>query len=188
MTIKAAKQAAKRALSQKRYIHTLNVQNMAVQLAKRYHADVEKAALAALLHDIAKECERDKLLQIFKDNAIIAGKAAEKPQCVWHGIAASILARTKYGIEDKEILDAIACHSTGRADMTKMDKIIYMADMVSEERSYPEAVPLRAQVLKDLDRGLLDALSTSIRWLREENRPVDEDTLAAYDSLRKQLF
>ncbi|MEG0178825.1 MAG: bis(5'-nucleosyl)-tetraphosphatase (symmetrical) YqeK [Oscillospiraceae bacterium] len=188
MTTKAAKQAAKRELSDKRFTHTVNVEKLARQLAKLYGEDEEKAALAALLHDIAKELPRDKTLQIFKDNAIIANKAAEKPQCVWHGIAAAILAKTKYNVDDELVLNAIAYHSTGRANMTTLDKIIYMADMTSDDRTYPEAVTLREKALKDLDAGMIAALDTSIRWLREESKPVDEDTLCAYESLVQQYY
>ena len=78
--------------------------------------DKKKAALAALLHDIAKELPRDRLLQIFTENAIIAGNAAQRPAPVWHGAAAAILAQTQYGVDDGEILSAIRCHRKDRHD------------------------------------------------------------------------
>ena len=79
ISVDEAKRLAKKNLSPKRYEHTCNVRKLAVKLAKAHGADEKKAALAALLHDIAKELPRDRLLQIFTENAIIAGNAAQRP-------------------------------------------------------------------------------------------------------------
>lgn len=98
MTLEEAKALVKSRLSEKRYRHTMNVKKMAVKLAVRYGADPEKAALAAILHDSAKELPREEMLQIFADNDIIAKNAAERPAPVWHGIAAAILCRTQWEI------------------------------------------------------------------------------------------
>ena len=183
-----AKRLAKRNLSEKRYAHTMNVRKLAVQLAEKNGVSTEKASLAAILHDIAKELPRGELLQIFADNAIIAKDAASRPAPVWHGLAAAILAQVRYGVEDEEILSAIACHTTGRAGMTKLDKIIYIADMASEERTYPEAVKLRQDALENLDRAVVEGLGMSIAWLKAENKPVDSATLDAYAAERKQFY
>lgn len=110
---------------------------MAVKLARRWGTDPEKAAMAAILHDSAKELPKQELLQIFADNAIIAENAPARPSPVWHGIAAAILAETQWGITDPEILSAIRCHTTGKPGMSKLDKIIYLADMTSAERDWP---------------------------------------------------
>lgn len=85
MTVDEAKALVKSRLSEKRYKHTINVKKMAVKLAKRYGADEEKAALAALLHDSAKELPKAEMLQIFADNAIIAKNAAKRPAPVCMG-------------------------------------------------------------------------------------------------------
>ena len=129
-----ARKLVKSRLGEKRWTHTKNVKKMAVKLAKRWGADPEKAAMAAILHDSAKELPKQELLQIFADNAIIAENAPARPSPVWHGIAAAILAQTQWGITDPEILSAIRCHTTGKADMSLLDKIIYLADMTSAER------------------------------------------------------
>ncbi len=174
ISVDEAKRLAKKNLSPKRYEHTCNVRKLAVKLAKAHGADEKKAALAALLHDIAKELPRDRLLQIFTENAIIAGNAAQRPAPVWHGAAAAILAQTQYGVDDGEILSAIRCHTTGRPGMTKLDKIIYLADMASYERTYPEAEQLRRHALADLDRTAIEGLGLSIAWLKAGGKPVDE--------------
>ena len=188
ITVDAAKALAKRTLSARRCEHTLNVRRLAVNLAKKYHADVEKAAIAALLHDIAKEMPKDRMLQLFSENDIIAGNITQRVFPVWHGHAAAILARTQYGVDDEEILSAIRCHTTGRADMTLLDKIIFLADMASEERAYPEAEYLRRRAMEDLDRAVLEGLGMSIAWNKRDGKTLDPETLDAYASLRAQVL
>ena len=188
ITIEAAKALARRTLSQRRYEHTLNVRRLAVRLAKIHHVDVEKAALAALLHDIAKEMPKDQMLQLFLENAIIAGNIAQRPFPLWHGHAAAIVARTLYGVEDEEVLSAIRCHTTGRVGMTLLDKIIYIADMASEERAYPEAEQLRSRAAQDLDAAVLEGMGMTIAWNKQQGKTVDSETLDAYADLRAQFL
>ena len=167
MTCEEAKKIVKPRLSEKRWTHTKNVKKMAVKLAKQWGADPEKAAVAAILHDSAKEMPKAELLQIFADNAIIAENAPARPSPVWHGIAAAILAETQWGVTDPEILSAIRCHTTGKLNMTKLDKIIYLADMTSAERDWPGVEDLRKLEMQDLDRALCDALKRSIDFVEE---------------------
>lgn len=188
ITLDEAKRLAKRTLSARRYEHTMNVKKLAVELARRNGVDEKKAALAALLHDIAKELPRDRLLQIITGNDIITNHAAQRAPAVWHGGAAAVLARDEYGVEDEEVLSAIANHTTGKPGMTKLDKIIYMADMASYERSYPEAEQLRRDVLADLERGTIEGLGMSIGWLKQQGKPVDSQSLEAYAELRGQYY
>ena len=187
MTCKQAKALVKSRLSDKRYRHTINVQKMAVALAERWGADPEKAELAALLHDSAKELPKAELLQIFADNAIIADNAARRPAPIWHGIAAAILCQTQWGVTDPEILSAIRCHTTGKPGMGKLDKILYLADMTSAERPYPGVEALRKLEFEDLDRALCAALEQSIRFVAESGKPVDPESRAALDDARRQL-
>lgn len=188
ISVQEAKRLAKKNLSEKRYEHTNNVKKLAVELARRNGVDEEKAALAAYLHDIAKELPKDRLLQILRENDIMSDNALQRAPAVWHGIVAAILAKNEYGVEDEEILSAIRCHTTGKLDMTKLDKIIYMADMASYERNYPEAASLRAHVLEDLDRGTIEGLGMSIAWLKAGGKNVDEYSLAAYAQQRQQYY
>lgn len=188
ISIAEAKRLAKRTLSEKRYTHTRNVQKLAVELAKRHGADADKAALAALLHDIMKEAPRERQLQLCEENDIIAGNVAQRPFPVWHGVAAAVYAKQFCGVEDEEILSAIACHTTGRAGMSLLDKIIYLADVASEERAYPEAQELRREAMTDLDKALVAGLGMSIAWLKKDGRPVDDATLDAYAYERKMYY
>ena len=182
-----AKKLVKARLSEKRWTHTKNVKKMAVKLAKRWGADPEKAAMVAILHDSAKELPKSELLQIFADNAIIAENAPARPSPVWHGIAAAILAQTQWGVSDPEILSAIRCHTTGKPDMSKLDKIIYLADMTSAERDWPGVEELRALQMENLDRALCDALKRSIDFVEEKGGALDPESVAAYEYAKAHL-
>lgn len=187
MKYEQAKKLVKKNLSEKRYTHTKNVKKMAVKLAKRWGADPEKAALAAILHDAAKELPKDRQLQIFAENAIIAENAPMRPTSVWHGIAAAILCETEWGVHDPEVLSAIRCHTTGKPGMSLLDKIIYMADMTSAERDYPGVEALREEEFEDLDMALLHALKRTIDFVKEKGGRLDDQSVAAYEDLCAQL-
>lgn len=186
MDYTAAKKLVKSRLSEKRWTHTKNVKKMAVKLAKRWGADPEKAALAALLHDTAKELPREEMLQILKDNAIMAENAQNRPSPVWHGICAAILAQTQWGVEDEEVLSAIRCHTTGKPGMSLLDEIVFLADMTSAERDYPEVDYLRKLEKEDIHRAMREALEMNLHWLEESGKPVDEETRAALEDLRQR--
>lgn len=187
MKYEQAKKLVKKNLSEKRYTHTKNVKKMAVKLAKRWGADPEKAALAAILHDAAKELPKDRQLQIFAENAIIAENAPMRPTSVWHGIAAAILCETEWGVHDPEVLSAIRCHTTGKPGMSLLDKIVYMADMTSAERDYPGVEALREEEFEDLDMALLHALKRTIDFVKEKGGRLDDQSVAAYEDLCAQL-
>ena len=187
MKYEQAKKLVRKNLSEKRYTHTKNVKKMAVKLAKRWGADPEKAALAAILHDAAKELPKDRQLQIFAENAIIAENAPMRPTSVWHGIAAAILCETEWDVHDPEVLSAIRCHTTGKPGMSLLDKIIYMADMTSAERDYPGVEALREEEFEDLDMALLHALKRTIDFVKEKGGRLDDQSVAAYEDLCAQL-
>ncbi len=158
MNLKQAKELVRSRLSDKRYEHTINVKKMAVKLAKHYGADEEQAALAALLHDAAKEISKDEMCAIMQAHPEYAEGGEARPTPVWHGVCASILARTEWGVTDEAVLSAIACHTAGKPGMTQLDKILYLADMTSAERDWPGVEKLRKLELKDLDAAMLAAL------------------------------
>ena len=187
MTTEEAKRLVKPRLSARRWTHTKNVKKMAVRLAQRWGADPEKAAVAAYLHDSAKELPRAELLQIFADNAIMAKNAEQRPFPVWHGIAAAILCMTRWGVADPEILSAIECHTTGKVNMSLLDKVLYMADATSAERDYPGVEQLRREQLQDLDLATLHCMEQSIAVVRDKGGELDPETVAACEDLRRRI-
>ena len=187
MNLKQAKEFVRGRLSDKRYEHTINVKKMAVKLAKRYGADKEKAALAAILHDSAKEISKDEMREIMRQYPQYAEGGENRPTPVWHGICASILARTRWGVEDEAILSAIACHTAGKPGMSKLDKIVYLADMTSAERDWPGVNKLRKLELKDLDAAMLAALKQTNDFVLSQGKPLDPVSKAAYDDIKARV-
>ena len=183
MNQKQAKELVRSRLSDKRYEHTLNVKKMAVKLAKRYGVDEDKAALAALLHDSAKEISKDEMRELMRQYPQYAEGGEERPAPVWHGICAAILARTQWGVEDEAILSAIACHTAGKAGMSKLDKVVYLADMTSKERDWPGVGKLRKLEMKDLDAAMLAALKQTNEFVLSHGKPLDPQSAAAYEDI-----
>ena len=187
MNQKQAKELVCSRLSDKRYEHTLNVRKMAVKLAKRHDADEDRAALAALLHDAAKEISKDEMRAIMKAHPEYAEGGEERPTPVWHGICAAILARTEWGVKDEAVLSAIACHTAGKPGMSKLDKILYLADMSSAERDWPGVNKLRKLERKDLDAAMLMALKQTNDFVLSQGKPLDPMSKAAYDDIQAQV-
>jgi len=136
---------------------------------------------------LPKNCQNQSCCRIFADNAIITENAPARPSPVWHGIAAAILAETQWGVTDPEILSAIRCHTTGKPNMSKLDKIIYLADMSSAERDWPGVDDLRKLEMQDLDRALCDALKRSIDFVEEKGGTLDPESVAAYEYAKEHL-
>ena len=183
MELKQAKELVRSRLSDKRYEHTINVKKMAVKLAKHYGTDPEQAALAALLHDAAKELPKDEMRAIMQAYPEYAQGGEARPTPVWHGICAAILARTEWGVTDEAVLSAIACHTAGKAGMTQLDKILYLADMTSAERDWPGVEKLRKLELKDLDAAMLAALKQTNDFVLSQGKPLDPMSKAAYEDI-----
>ena len=179
MTYQQAEDMVRRTLSPKRFQHTMNVKKLAVRMAQHYGVDTEKAALAAILHDSAKELPRTELLQIMQDNAIIKKGTQNRPEPVWHGICAAILAKTQWNVQDEEILAAIACHTTGKENMSKLDKILFLADMTSAERDYPGVEELRSLEMQNLDKAMIQALKMTISFVEQKNAIADPESAKA---------
>ena len=187
MDLKQAKELVRSRLSDKRYEHTINVKKMAVKLAKQYGVDEEKAALAALLHDSAKELGKDEMRAIMQAHPELAEGGESRPAPVWHGICAAILARTEWGVEDEAVLSAIACHTAGKPGMSKLDKIVYLADMSSAERDWPGVNRLRKLERKDLDAAMLMALKQTNDFVLSQGKPLDPMSQAAYDEIKARV-
>ncbi len=177
---------AKITLGASRYAHTLAVKKLAVKLAKHYGANVDKVITAALLHDIAKEMPKENMLQYGTRYDIIS-KWTKKPESIWHAHAGAEYAKETLGILDDEILDAIRYHTSARAAMTLLDTVIYVADMLSEDRVFPEADGLRALAFVDLNKCLLESLKLNVSWMKKDGKPIDEGSFEAIEFLERTL-
>lgn len=169
-------------LSEKRFVHSLGVAKSAVELADRYGADREKAYTAGILHDIMKDTDGRKQLQIIEDSGIMFGSLDRAEPKLWHAKAGAAYVRHALG-EDEEIVRAIACHTTAKGGMTLLEKVLFLADFISEDRDYDGVEQMRKATLRSMEEGLDIALSFSIVDLVERRKAVHPDTLDAYNEL-----
>ncbi len=177
-----------KALEPKRYEHTLGVTYTAAALAMRYDEDLNKAQIAGLLHDCAKNLSNEKRVHICEKHHIKISPAEEKNPFLLHAKVGSFLARKDYGIEDPEILDAITWHTTGRPGMTKLDKIIYIADYIEPGRCQaPNLEEVRRLAFVDLDACLYRILKDSLDYLNTTGMEIDPSTQKTFDYYNEAL-
>ena len=150
-------------LKESRLVHTQGVALEALALARRYGGDEEKAELCALFHDSRRD----------------AGDLE-------HGRLAAELMKREYGIADEDMLNAVIWHTTGRADMSLLEKVIYLADAIEPSRSYPGVEELRRLAYQDLDGACLMAMENSIRYVQERGLALDGNTVKAREFLKKR--
>jgi len=181
-----AKLAAKLLLDEKRYIHTLNVEKLAAELGTIHSLDVEKLRVAALLHDVMKNAPYDILLHRAGQSGII-NRIEDKPRQTLHGFAAADYAEKELGIEDKDILWAVRSHTCGRKGMQDMEKVIYLADMLCEERKFESKEYLLSIAKQNLNAAMLAALQCSIEWIKSKGNIIDTDSLSALEYFEKLL-
>ena len=170
-------------LKPKRFQHSLNVAQSAVELAQRFGADEDKAYIAGLLHDITKNDSNEKQLQILREHDILLSEVEENNPKLWHAMSGSFFVQDTFGITDPEIIGAIRYHTTGKAGMTLLEKVIYIADYISAERDYHDVEVMRRLSRISLEQASLYALRFSLCSLSEKQKPIHEDSLAYYNEL-----
>lgn len=179
LSIEEIKAYLKTNLMEKRYTHILGVADTAKKLAKLNGISEEKAEIAGLAHDVAKNLKVDTMKEIMEKNNIILSEVEQNNANLWHSIIADIVAKDKLGIEDEEILDAVRWHTTGKEDMSTLTKIIYIADMIEPSRKFEGVEDIRKLTFEDLDRGVYYGLTCSIEFLLTRNLLIDENTMKA---------
>ena len=183
MSVAEYKKIIKSMMSENRYNHCVNVSKEAVKLAKRYGGDEEKAAVAGILHDITKEMPKEEQLQIMLDSGIILDDIQKNAPKLWHGISGSVYIKKHFGIEDEDILNAICYHTTGRAGMSLLEKIIFVADFTSEERTYKGVATMRKKSRKSLEDAMLYGFKFTFSDLSSRELAIHPDELACYNQI-----
>lgn len=166
-----------------RLYHSINVAKEAKKLALHYGADAEKAYTAGLLHDIMKNTPETELLNFFRENDIILTRTERVSRKTWHAIAGEAYCRLVLSVADSEILSAIRWHTTARAGMTLLDKVIFIADFISADREYNGVERMREKAYVSLESAMLEGLQFTLAELVENGWAVHEDSLAAYNEL-----
>ncbi len=176
-------------LDANRFEHTEGVMYTAAALAMRYGEDLEKAQVAGLLHDCAKCIPDAKKIKICLKNKITMTDAEQKSPFLLHAKVGAYIARQKYGVEDPEILSAIACHTTGKPAMSQLDKIIFIADYIEPMRSKaPNLADVRKLAFEDIDLALFKILSDTLAYLRNSPKHIDSMTMMAYEYYKEQVL
>lgn len=167
-----------------RYIHSLGVADSARELAKIYGADEEKVYLAGLLHDIAKNMPKDEQLSLMEKGGIALNSAEKNNPALWHAMAGECYLRLHMGITDPEILGSVRYHTTGKAGMTLLEKIIYVADYISAERNYPDVDVMRDLSLNhSLEKASLYSLIYTLNKQTKLQGIIHPDSVEFYNEL-----
>ena len=176
-------------LKPKRFQHTLGVAKTAKEMAEIFHVNPNKAYLAGMLHDCAKNLSDGELLKICNENNIVITDYERESPYLLHGKAGAYLAETRYGITDEEVLSAIIWHTTGKENMSDLEKIIFSADYIEPGRDkQPNLESLRKLAKTDLNLLVYNILKDTLEYLENsKNKSIDENTLNAYKFYKKMI-
>ena len=188
------RESVREGMSEKRFRHTAAVEKMAARLGELYAPDkIDILRAAALLHDITKEYSSEKQLQICREFGIIISKQDILTPKTFHAKTAAALIPTRYPeFAEPEVISAVRWHTTGRADMSLLEKIVYLADYIDESRTFPDCVALRnlfwdavpekmspEEREAHLDQVLIRSFDMTLAGLIEDGAPVSDDTFSA---------
>ncbi len=179
MTVWGMKRRLRRALNQKRYRHSIGVEKEAVKLARIYGADIRKARIAGLLHDCAKGFKDAGAIEAAKEYALKPDDYQMQAPKLLHAPLGAKVAALEYGVNDPEILSAIQFHTTGKENMTLLEKIIYIADMVEAGRDFPGVEALREMAETDLDSALTASIRQCVEHVKSKGSVLHPDSLKA---------
>ncbi|MCF2667008.1 MULTISPECIES: bis(5'-nucleosyl)-tetraphosphatase (symmetrical) YqeK [Lachnospiraceae] len=175
-------------LDTERYEHTLGVMYTAASMAMRYDEDVEKALLAGLLHDCAKCISGENKIKLCNKYHLSVSEVEKKNPSLLHAKLGAFLAAKKYHIKDKDVINAIASHTTGCPNMTLLDKIIYIADYIEPGRKeLPNMAEVRKLAFTDINECLYRILEDSLVYLNSKNISVDPMTEKTYLYYKNKL-
>lgn len=164
----------------KRFKHVLGVEQAALSLAKKYQGPVEKASIAALTHDYAKERSDEEFVTMIK-NKKLDPELLHWGNPIWHGVVGAYFVKDELGINDPEILQAITLHTTGAKDMTLLDKIIYVADYIESGRDFPGVDEARKLANENLDAAVAFEAKHTLVHLIEQDAAVYPKSLETYN-------
>lgn len=172
-------------IGEKRLNHSLRVMNEAKKLSKIYGEDEEKASMAGLLHDCARYSDKSYLLKKAEDFDIILNNIYTKNANLLHAPLGEKVAKEEYCIRDKDVLNAIKYHTTGRENMSKLEKIVYLADYIEPNRDFEGIEEIRNLCFKekDLDLALVKSIDNTIIYILNNKQIIHEDTIKARNFL-----
>lgn len=174
-------------LTPQRLYHSICVAEQAKHLAEIFGGDTEKAYTAGLVHDIMRYEPPEKMIELIIGDGQVLTESEKKITVTLHAVAGEVYLRKNLKVTDGEILLSVRYHTTGKEDMTLLEKIIYAADLTSADREYPDVDEVRALAEKDLDRTVLRGLSFTIEDNARKCRPIHIDTVKAFNYLAERI-
>ncbi|MGL6120880.1 MAG: bis(5'-nucleosyl)-tetraphosphatase (symmetrical) YqeK [Fusobacteriaceae bacterium] len=176
----------KNMLSEKRYNHSISVMKTAVKIAEKYEVDEEKIKIAALLHDVLKECKLEMLKEMCEDSNFKELSGTSEDDAIIHGFAGAVYVEKFFKVKDIEILNSIKYHTIGRRNMSLLEKIIYLADAVEPNRDYPGVKKIREILEKDIDLAIIYEIDKKIEYLIEKRKIIHLNTIDTRNWLLKK--
>jgi predicted HD superfamily hydrolase involved in NAD metabolism len=181
----------KKHMNAKRYRHTIGVCYTAVSLAMRYGVDLQQAAVAGLLHDCAKCLEEKEILQECDKYKIAYNETEQRQPYLLHAKLGAFYAHKKYKVSDEAVCSAIRYHTTGRADMSLLEKIIFTADYIEPYRKMLPVLPkIREMAFLDLDEAVYLILQATLDYLsqgeKQSQKEIEPHTMEAYEFYKQK--
>lgn len=183
MKIEEMKQLLEASLAPKRYKHSLNVYKTALKLAESHKLPEEKIAVSALLHDCGREVPTKESVAKAEELGLPVDEVERHQPILLHAKLGVYYAKEKYGVTDKEILDGILYHTTGKDHMSALAKVVFLADMVEPGRDFPGVDDLRKLAHKDLDKAMLKAYSNTLDYLLAGGQLIHPHCIDGYNEL-----
>lgn len=173
-------------MSEKRFNHVLGVEKAAINLAELYKCDKEKAGLAGLIHDYAKELPDQDFIDLI-DKYQLDPELKKWGNNVWHGLVGIYKIQEDLGITDPEILRSIEIHTVGASEMTLLDKIVYVADYIEHNRNFPLVQEARVIAQQNLDKAVAFETVHTVEHLAYQALPIFPQTFETYNAFYKYL-
>lgn len=174
-------EALRERLTEKRFLHSLNVADSAKELALIYGCDPEKAYTVGLIHDWCKDDAPGLQLSYMLSNSLAMTELEINEPKLYHAMCGSLYARKELGITDEDMLNAIRYHTTGRKNMSILEKVVFIADFISAERDYNGVDVMREKAKRSLEEAIVEGLGFTITDLIERARIIHPDTVDAYN-------
>jgi predicted HD superfamily hydrolase involved in NAD metabolism len=166
-----------------RYRHVLGVARMGERLARRYGVSRRKVRIAAMIHDIARAWSAQALLEFMAARGLTVSAEERRAPVLLHARIGAHLAREQFGVDDPEVLAAIAHHTIAQPGMSDVEKILYIADTIEPSRTFPGRAALEAAAFRSLDEGMLVCIKSSLEHLENSHVSAAAPTLALYEDL-----
>lgn len=183
MDIEKIKIKLENVITPQRFIHSLNVMHTAVKLASFYCEDKDKIRIAGLIHDCARDIPDEQILNLCETYEVETDPIYRRQPKLLHGPLGSVLARTEFDIKDETVLHAIKCHTTGTENMSMIDKILFVADYIEPDRSFPGVNEVRRLAFKNINKALLLSLDRTIKFIVTKGGLIHPETINARNDI-----